>query len=112
MVGVRYGICGTKKYLVFKLQPGTSNGSSYAQVYVTFLLSGFVHWAIMVLRWKDGWSLPFFILQATAIMLENGVITGALRLGIGKGEACTISGLYMGRSVVLHQAADMGESNE
>lgn len=73
---------------VFRFEPGTKS-SAYVQLYIAFFLSGLVHWAyepMVGMSWRDGWGLPFFILQATAIMVEDGIIALGLRCGIDKGQ--------------------------
>ncbi|KAF8909539.1 membrane bound O-acyl transferase family-domain-containing protein [Mucidula mucida] len=79
---------------VFSFEPGTKV-SAYVQLYIAFFLSGLVHWGyepMVGMSWRDGWGLPFFILQATAIMVEDGIIALGRRCGIDKGRGMYILG--------------------
>ena len=69
----------SNKYLKF---PRGTNRSSYAQLYVAFLLSGIMHTAgdFMSQRRMVHHSLRFFLLQAVAITFEDLVIYSGKRL--------------------------------
>jgi hypothetical protein len=66
---------------VLHLKRGT-NTSSYVQLYTAFFLSGIVHWLgdYMLLGHWGGYGLRFFMLQAVAIMCEDGVIAFASKV--------------------------------
>ncbi|KAL4265495.1 wax synthase family protein [Pleurotus pulmonarius] len=68
---------------VLKLKPGTQI-STYTQLYIAFILSGFIHfWAdfIPLGRWNPG-TMRFFVLQAIGIQCEDIVIALATKLGL------------------------------
>ncbi|THH16553.1 hypothetical protein EW146_g4107 [Bondarzewia mesenterica] len=68
---------------LFSFKKGTS-GSSYTQLYVAFIVSGLMHCAgDAMVGWEYfGSSLPFFVLQALAITVEDGVIELYRRSGV------------------------------
>ncbi|KAJ7195831.1 membrane bound O-acyl transferase family-domain-containing protein, partial [Mycena pura] len=68
---------------VLHLKPG-STGSAYTQLYVTFLISGIMHYLpeYMALRHWGGGALLFLLLQAVAITFEECVQVAGRRLGI------------------------------
>ncbi len=71
---------------VLNLQPGT-NFSSYVQLYVAFVLSGIMHWVAEYtagMEWTKSTSVAFFVIQATGIAFEDGVIAAARKLGVGR----------------------------
>ncbi|KAF9033406.1 hypothetical protein BDZ89DRAFT_1062878, partial [Hymenopellis radicata] len=72
---------------VLHLQPGT-NASSYVQLYVAFFLSGVIHSVCEPMR-RD---FHFFLLQAVAITLEDGIIAIGKKLGVRQGRAIHILG--------------------
>jgi hypothetical protein len=65
------------KFLVRRLHlKRGANASSYVQLYTAFFLSGIIHWMgdyKLLGNWSGG-GLRFFMLQAVAIMCEDGVI--------------------------------------
>ncbi|KIJ59888.1 hypothetical protein HYDPIDRAFT_117987 [Hydnomerulius pinastri MD-312] len=69
------------RFLGFR--PG-SQGSSYTQLYVGFILSAFIHTLgdLMISPSLLGTSYWFFISQAIAITVEDGVIAVARRAGV------------------------------
>jgi len=79
---------------VLGFKPGTL-GSSYTQLYVAFFLSGLVHTGgDIVLSFhnpaapRSFFSMPFFLLQAFAITVEDILIWMARRMGV-KGSVWT-----------------------
>lgn len=63
--------------------------SSYVQLYTAFFISGIIHYTgdYMVSHQWQGRSLHFFLLQAVAITIEDGVIGFGKMLGIrGSGD--------------------------
>lgn len=63
-------------------QPGT-NASSYIQLYMGFLVSGLLHaWGDRQLDRSFGRSPSFFMAQAVAITVEDGVVALGKRLGV------------------------------
>jgi hypothetical protein len=69
----------SNKFLNF---PRGTNRSSYAQLYVAFLLSGTIHFAgdLMSQKRMTYHSLRFFLLQALAITFEDLIIYTGKRL--------------------------------
>ncbi|KAF9077118.1 membrane bound O-acyl transferase family-domain-containing protein [Rhodocollybia butyracea] len=79
---------------VLGLATGT-NLSAYVQLYTAFLISGIIHYAAdyVVLRNWQGGALKFFMAQAVAITVEDGVITLGRRVGFkGTGVAWRLLG--------------------
>ncbi len=63
-----------------------TKASSYTQLYVAFLLSGFIHSvadAMVGWHWA-GTSVPFFLVQAVAITAEDIIIALCNRIGFRK----------------------------
>ncbi|KAF9027338.1 hypothetical protein BDZ89DRAFT_1067007, partial [Hymenopellis radicata] len=61
---------------VLNLKAGT-NASSYVQLYVAFVLSGIMHLVAEYtagMGWTNSTSVTFFLIQATGIAFEDGVI--------------------------------------
>ncbi|KAF9024661.1 hypothetical protein BDZ89DRAFT_115711 [Hymenopellis radicata] len=79
---------------VLNLQPGT-NFSSYVQLYVAFVLSGIMHWVAEYtagMEWTKSTSVAFFVMQATGIAFEDGVIAAARKLAVGKPRCIHVLG--------------------
>ncbi|KAF9027353.1 hypothetical protein BDZ89DRAFT_813231 [Hymenopellis radicata] len=69
---------------VLNLKAGT-NASSYVQLYVAFVLSGIMHLVAEYtagMGWTNSTSVTFFLIQATGIAFEDGVIAAVGRLGL------------------------------
>ncbi|TFY75037.1 hypothetical protein EWM64_g8975 [Hericium alpestre] len=82
------GDAGKALVSLFGFQRGT-NASAYTQLYTAFLLSGLMHAGgdYMVTPAAFGSSIPFFVMQAVAITLEDGVIALGRRAGLRDGPA-------------------------
>lgn len=79
---------------VLHFKAGT-NASAYAQLYTAFFLSGAMHCTgehIIGLPWANSGCMRFFLLQALAITVEDGVTAVGRRLGIQSGQRFRVLG--------------------
>ncbi|KAJ4472956.1 membrane bound O-acyl transferase family-domain-containing protein [Lentinula aciculospora] len=80
---------------VLRLTPGT-NLSAYTKLFIAFLISGIIHqMGDYSLQHRDFWaggSLAFFLSQAVAIMVEDGVIALGKRAGLKDGKHIRLLG--------------------
>ncbi|KAJ4465286.1 membrane bound O-acyl transferase family-domain-containing protein [Lentinula edodes] len=80
---------------LLRLTPGT-NLSAYTKLFIAFLISGIIHqMGDYSLQHRDFWaggSLTFFLLQAAAIMVEDGAIALGKKAGIQDGKRIRLLG--------------------
>ncbi|KAF2093444.1 hypothetical protein NA57DRAFT_48353 [Rhizodiscina lignyota] len=84
------GTLVAKRWL--KLKPGTF-ASKYSQLFIGFAVTGAAHSIGSLLIWgRDTGEIPFWMAQATAIMIEDHVVSFGKQLGLKDSEFWRFAG--------------------